>query len=94
MPDKNRSGALNSMQRATKRKRYGREVERATRDATETGQMRSPASNERRNGNGTDGKSSEKHATQRNGSAGKEWAGNEVRKNYVSRPQRKLNQTT
>ena len=83
--DKIRSGALNVMrstqwetkthvksseQRATKRRRYGREVERATRDVTETGQTRSRASSARRNGNGTCGKASEKRATQRDGTVG------------------------
>ena len=86
VPNKNRSGALNAMratlgrqrthgksseERATKRKRDGREVGRATRDATETGQTRSRASSARRNGNGTCGKANEKHATQRNGTVGK-----------------------
>ena len=72
-----------------KRRRYGREVERATRDATETEQTRSRASSAQRNGNRTDGKLSKKRATQRNGTVGKERAGNEVRKNFVSRPQQK-----
>ena len=62
----------------------------------------SRASNARRNGNGTDeksseqcaterkrdgGRSSEERATQRNGMAGKERAGNEVKKIYFSRQQ-------
>ena len=83
VPDKNRSGALNAMrstqretikssvQRARKRKRYGREVERATRNATKTGQARNRASSARRNGNGTDGNSSEKRARQQHGRWGK-----------------------
>ena len=63
VPDKNRSGALNAMrstpretresreveQRATKRRRYGREVERATCDATETGCTAKRAKNAQRN---------------------------------------------
>ena len=65
-----RTHGKSSEQRATKRRRYGREVERATRDATETGQTRSRASNARRNGNGTCGKAGGKRATQRNGTVG------------------------
>ena len=86
-----------------------REVERATRDETETLRSGSRASNARRNGNGTDVKSSEQCATERKRDVreserktrnatkrdgGKERAGNEVGKNYVSRPQKKLKQTT
>ena len=86
-----------------------REVERATRDETETLRTGSRASNARRNGNGTDEKPSEQCATERKRDVreseretrnatkrdgGKERAGNEVGKNYVSRPQQKLNQTT
>ena len=48
-----------------------REIERATRDATETGQTRSRASSARRNGNGTCGKASENRVTHRNGTVGK-----------------------
>ena len=44
-----------------------REVERATRDKTETLRMGSRASNARRDGNGTDVKSSEQCATERKG---------------------------
>ena len=60
-----------SEQRATKRRRYGREVERATRDATETGHTRSRACSARRNRNGTSGKANENCATPRNGTVGK-----------------------
>ena len=65
VPDKNRSGALNAIrstqketrdtrgksseQRATKRRRYGREVGRAMRDATETGRTAKRAKNAQRN---------------------------------------------
>ena len=58
-------------------------------NARRNGNVTDGKSSERRNGNGTDEKSSEKRATQRNGTVGKERAGNEVGKNYVSRPQQK-----
>ena len=97
---------MRSTQRETK---DTREVERATPEETETLRTGSRASNARRNGNGTseklsaqcaterkrDGQEVERktrNATKRDG--GKERAGNEVGKNYVSRPQQKLNQTT
>ena len=101
-----RTHGKSSEQRATKRRHYGREVEGATRDATETGQKRSRASSAQRNGNGTKEKSSEQCATERKRDVreserkmsnattrdgGEERAGNEVGKNYVSRPQLKLN---
>ena len=60
-----------SEERATKRKRDGREVGRATRDATGTAQTRSRANSARWNGNGTRGKAGEKSATQQNGMVGK-----------------------
>ena len=60
-----------SEERATKRKRDGREVGRATSDATGTEQTRSRASSARRNGNGTCRKAGEKRATQQNGTVGK-----------------------
>ena len=56
-----------SEQRATKRRRYGRKVERATRDVTETGQTRGRASNARQNGNGTCGKTNETGRWERTG---------------------------
>ena len=77
VPGRDGNGALNAMrstwretkdngklreQRATTRKRDGREVERATRDAAETGQTRSRANSARRSRNRTDGKSSQKRA--------------------------------
>ena len=71
MPDKNGSGALNSMHSTQRETKDAREVERATRDATGTEQTRSRASSARRNGNGTCGKAGEKRATQRNGRVGK-----------------------
>ena len=84
VPDKNRSGALNAMRSTQRETRDTREVERATRDETETLRTRSRASNARRNGNGTYGKASGKRATKRDGLKGR--AGNEVGNNYVSRP--------
>ena len=71
VPDKNRSGALKAMRSTRREAKDTREVERATRDATETGQTKSRASSARRNGNGTCGKAGEKRATQRNGTVGK-----------------------
>ena len=86
-----------------------REIERATRDETETLRTGSRAANARRNGNGTDEKSSEQCATERKRDVreserktrnttkqdgGKERSGNEVGKNYVSGPQQKVKQTT
>ena len=71
VPDKNRSRALNAMRSTRRETKDTREVERATRDATETGQTRSRASSARRNGNGTCGKASEKRVIQRNGTVGK-----------------------
>ena len=62
VPDKNRSGAMRSTRREAK---DTREVERATRDETETLRTESRASNARRDGNGTDEKSSEQCATER-----------------------------
>ena len=94
VPHKNRSGALNAMRSTRRETKDTREVERATRDETETLRTGSRASNVQRNGNGTDEKLSKKRATQRIETVGKERAGNEVGKNYVSRPQQKLNQTT
>ena len=98
-PKKNRSGELNamrSMRRETKDKR-GKSSEQ--RYKMKTLRMGSRESNARRKGNGTDekssgqcateqirdgGKSSEKCATRRNGTVGKERAGNAVGKNFVS----------
>ena len=109
VPDKNRSGALNAMRSKRRETKNTREVERATRDETRTLRTGSRASKARRNGNGTDEMSSEQCATERKRDVqeserktsnakkrdgGKERAGNEVRKNYVSRTQQKLNQTT
>ena len=65
MPDKNRSGALNAMRSTQREAKDTREVERATRDETETLRTGSRASNARRDGNGTDEKSSEQCATER-----------------------------
>ena len=102
VPDKNRSGALNAMRSTRREAKDTREVERATRDETETLRTGSRASNARRDGNGTDEKSSEQWATERKWDVresgrktrnatkrdgGKERVGNEVRKNYVSRVQ-------
>ena len=109
VPDKNRSGALNAMRSRRWEAKDTREVERATRDKTETLRKGSRASNARRDGNGTDEKLSEQCATERKRDkreserktrdatrrdGGNERAGNEDGKNYVSRPQQKLNQTT
>ena len=58
VPDKNRGGELNAM-------RY------ALNEAGDERQTGSRASNARRNGNVTDGKSSEQRARQRNGTVGK-----------------------
>ena len=77
VPDKNRSGALNAMRSTQRESGDTREVDRATRDETETLQTRSRACNARRNGNGTYGKASEKRATKRNGTVGKD--GREMR---------------
>ena len=52
-------------QRGGKQRTHTREVERATRDETETLWTESRASNARRGGNGTDEKSSEQCATER-----------------------------
>ena len=86
-----------------------REIERATRDETETLRAGSRASNARRNGNGTDEKLSEQCVTERKKDlresrwktrnttkrdGGKERTGNEVGENCISRPQQKLKQTT
>ena len=65
VPDKNRSGALNAMRSTRSETKDTREVERATRDETETLRTGSRASNARRNGNGTDDKSGEQCATER-----------------------------
>ena len=65
VPDKNRSGALNAMRSTRREAKDTREVERATRDETETLRTESRASNARRDGNGTDEKSSEQCATER-----------------------------
>ena len=101
VPDKNRSGTLNAMRSTRRETKDTREVERATRDDTETLRTGIRASNARRNGHGTDekssersarrsgsgtcGKASEKRATTKRDGA-KERAGNEVGKTYVSRP--------
>ena len=109
VPDKNRSGALNAMRSTRRETKETRDVERAPHNETETLGTGSRASNARRNGNGTEEKSSEqcamerkrdvrecerktRNASKRDG--GEEQAGNEVGKNYVSRPQQKLKQTT
>ena len=109
VPDKNRSGALNSMRSTRRETKDTRENERITQDEAETLRTGSRASNTRRNGNGTDEKSSvqwamewkrdvreserkTRNATKRDG--GKERAGNEVGKNYVSRPQRHSENST
>ena len=65
VPDKNRSGALNAMRSTRREAKDTREVERATRDETETLRTESRASNARRDGNGTDERSSEQCATER-----------------------------
>ena len=65
VPDKNRSGALNAMRSTRRETKDTREVERATRDETETLRSGSRASNARRNGHGTDEKSSKQCATER-----------------------------
>ena len=65
VPDKNRSGALYAMRSTRRETKDTREVERATRDETETLRTGSGASNARRNGQGTDEKSSEQCATER-----------------------------
>ena len=65
VPDKNRSGALNAMRSTRRETKDTREVERTTRDETETLRTGSRAINKRRNGNGTDEKSSEQCATER-----------------------------
>ena len=59
VPDKNRSGALNAMRSTRREAKDTREVERATRDETETLRTESRASHAQRDGNGTDEKSSE-----------------------------------
>ena len=64
VPDKNRSGALNAMRSTQRETRDTREVERATRDQTETLRTRSRASNARLNGNGHTAKRAKN--TQRN----------------------------
>ena len=64
-PVENRSGALNAMRSTRRETKDKREVERATRDETETLRTGSRASNARRNGHGTDEKSSEQCATER-----------------------------
>ena len=104
VPDKNRSGALNAKRSTRRETKDTREVERATRDETETLRTGSRARNARRNVNGTEEKSSEQCATERkqdvreseqktrNNETGW-WEGTGGR-NYVSRPQQKLNQTT
>ena len=65
VPDKNRSGALNAMRSTRREAKDTREVERATRDETETLRTESRPSNAKRDGNGTDEKSSEQCATER-----------------------------
>ena len=65
VPNKNRSGVLNAMCSTRRETKDTREIERATRDETETLLTGSRASNARRNGNGTDEKSSEQCATER-----------------------------
>ena len=77
VPDKNRSGALNAMRSTQRETRKSREVERATRDETETLRTRSRTSNLRRNGNGMYGKASEKRSTKRNETVGRD--GREMR---------------
>ena len=87
--DQKRSGALNAMRSTRRETKDKREVEKATRDKTETLWTASRASNARRNGNETDEKSSEqcakerkrdgwksseKRATQRNGTVWNERA--------------------
>ena len=84
-----RTHGKSSEKRAMKRKCDGREIGRATRNATETGQTRIWASSSRKNGKKACGKLSEKRARQRNAVVGKEWEGNEFGSNYVSRPQQK-----
>ena len=53
VPDKNRSGALNAMRSTPRETKDTRDVERATRDETETLRTGSRAIYARRNGNGT-----------------------------------------
>ena len=65
VPIKNRSGALNAMRSTRREAKDTREVERATRDETETLRTEIRASNAQRDGNGTDEKSSEQCATER-----------------------------
>ena len=65
MPDKNSSGALNAMRSTRRAAKDTREVERATRDETETLRTESRASNAQRDGNGTNENSSEQCATER-----------------------------
>ena len=105
VPYKNRSGALNAMRSRQRETKDTREVERATRDETEMWRTGSRARNARRNGNGTDEKSSEQCATERkrdgreverkarNAMKRGQWGTNrrEMRfgMNYVSRPQKK-----
>ena len=67
VPDKNRSGALNAMLSTRKEANDTRKVVRATRDATETGQTRSRASNALQNGIGTCGKTNETGRWERTG---------------------------
>ena len=67
-----------SKQRATRRKRDRREVERAVRDGTEMGRAGKQVKNAQRN---------ERRRWERT-------RGNEVGESYVSIPQQKLNQTT
>ena len=54
VPDKNRSGALNAIRSTRRETKDTREIEKATRDETETLRTGSRASNARRNRNGTD----------------------------------------
>ena len=65
VPDKNRSGALNAMRSTRREAKDTREVERATRDETKTLRTERRASNARRDGDGTDERSSEQCATER-----------------------------
>ena len=67
VPDKNRSGALNAMRSTRREAKDTREVERATRDETETLRTESRASNARQNGNGTCGKTNETGRWERTG---------------------------
>ena len=106
---KNRNGALNAMRSTRREVKDTREVERATRDETETlqtgsrasnarrdgnGQRRSRASSARRNGNGACGKASEKRATQRDGTVGTNRREMKTERTMLADHSKKLNQTT